>query len=300
MSAGFVPTGVRSVLRVGARRLTRDSMPAGKHALRTDGGARVGLSIVIPLYRDEDALKAIFTRCEPILRESAGGRRARPGRRRRPRPRDGACGRDGRRLLASGRLVRLARNFGQHPAVFTGLEHSRGDLVVSLRGTATCSTPRRHPEARRRGVGRIPRRLRYRADRHDPLLRRWITRGLTRWLNARTGTELRDFGSMFRLYQCETVELMLQFTERHRYVPAVVPWLGVPIKEVAISHQARSEQGSRYRLSTLFDLLLHPLVAETVWGKAQSKLRLTCASMVGAMPPGCARAHVAWPWGRAG
>jgi undecaprenyl-phosphate 4-deoxy-4-formamido-L-arabinose transferase len=239
-------------------------MPEVEHGLRKDDGARVGLSIIIPLYRDEDALEAIFTRCEPILRETEGGGElvlVDDGGLDRATPRAVAMAADYPHPVA---VVRLARNFGQHPAVFAGLEHSRGDLVVTL--DSDLQYP---PEDIPRLVAEVsdesPVVSGFRADRRDPLLRRWITRGLTRWLNARTGTDLHDFGSMFRLYRREIVDLMLQFTERHRYVPAVVAWLGVPIKEVAISHQARGKQGSRYRLSTLFDLLLDLITGYSVF-----------------------------------
>ena len=58
---------------------------------------------------------------------------------------------------------------------------------------------------------------------------------------------------------------MLLFTERHRYVPALVAWLGVPIKEVPIGHTTRSEQGTRYRLSTLLTMFLDLITGYTVF-----------------------------------
>jgi undecaprenyl-phosphate 4-deoxy-4-formamido-L-arabinose transferase len=104
-----------------------------------------------------------------------------------------------------------------------------------------------------------------RENRQDPFTRRMVTALLTRWLNSRTGASLKDFGSMFRAYNRETVDLMLTFTERHRYVPAVVAWLGVPIKEIPISHVARGDQGSRYRFSGLMELLLDMITGYTVF-----------------------------------
>jgi undecaprenyl-phosphate 4-deoxy-4-formamido-L-arabinose transferase len=216
----------------------------------------VGLSIVVPLYRDEDALEPIFRRCKPILDsipeggelvlvDDGGGI-------------DRAAARAAE--LASHyphptTIVRLARNFGQHPAVFAGLAHSRGRLVATLDSDLQYP-PEELPKLIDAVSPEFPVASGYRAARKDPFVRKWITRGLTRWLNARTGANLRDFGSMFRVYDRKTVELMLTFEERHRYVPAVVAWLGVPIKEVPITHDSRGERESRYRLSTLVDLLL--------------------------------------------
>jgi undecaprenyl-phosphate 4-deoxy-4-formamido-L-arabinose transferase len=227
-----------------------------------------GLSIVIPLYRDEDSLGPIFERCRPILAAVPGGGEL-------ILVDDGGLDRTTPRAIALAddyefpvTIVRLARNFGQHPAVFAGLAHARGELVATLDSDLQYP-PEELPKLVEAVSPEFPVASGYRADRRDPFLRRWITRGLTRWLNARTGAELRDFGSMFRVYDRSTVDLMLTFEERHRYVPAVVAWLGVPIKEVPIAHAPRGEQRSRYRMSTLIDLLL-----DLVTGYSVSPLRL--------------------------
>lgn len=161
-------------------------------------------------------------------------------------------------------VVRLSRNFGQHPAVFAGLEASRGDVVVVLDSDLQYQPEDIHILLDAMDED-YPVVSGYRADRQDPFPRKYVTRFLTNYLNKRTGTKLRDFGSMFRAYNRETVELMLSFTERHRYVPAVVAWLGVPIKEVPISHQARAEQGSRYRFGALVELTLDLVTGYSVF-----------------------------------
>jgi undecaprenyl-phosphate 4-deoxy-4-formamido-L-arabinose transferase len=161
-------------------------------------------------------------------------------------------------------VVRLARNFGQHPAVFAGLEHSTGERVATLDSDLQYP-PEEIPALLAELSDSYPVVSGYRKNRRDPLGRRVVTKLLTGWLNRRTGTKLHDFGSMFRVYDRATVDLMLTFTERHRYVPAVVAWLGVPIKEVAVEHNPRGEQGSRYRLSSLFDLLLDLITGYSVF-----------------------------------
>ncbi len=236
------------------------------------GGPAVGLSLVVPLYRDEDSLQAIFERCEPILAVAPGGGELvlvdDGGGLDRTTPRAAALAEDYPHPTT---IVRLTRNFGQHPAVFAGLAQSRGRLVATLDSDLQYP-PEELPKLIDAVSPESPVVSGYRAQRRDPLLRQWITRGLTRWLNARTGANLRDFGSMFRVYDRETVNLMLNFEERHRYVPAVVAWLGVPIKEVPIAHDARGDRGSRYRLSSLVDLLL-----DLVTGYSVSPLRLLIA-----------------------
>jgi undecaprenyl-phosphate 4-deoxy-4-formamido-L-arabinose transferase len=239
--------------------LVRESSQTG-----SADAATPGLSIVIPLYRDQDALAEIFARCAPILDgERNGGELVLVD--------------DGGLDLTTPRAVKLAegfphpttvvcltRNFGQHPAVFAGLAHARGERVVTLDSDLQYP-PEEIPKLLAALSPEYPVASGYRASRRDPLARRLITRALTHWLNAQTHTELHDFGSMFRAYDRATVELMLRFTERHRYVPAIVAWLGVPIKEVPIVHAPRSGRGSRYRLSGLIEMVLDLVTGYTVF-----------------------------------
>ncbi len=240
-----------------------------------DGSAQPppGLSIVIPLYRDQDALEAIFERCRPILdAQPNGGELVLVD--------DGGLDATTPRALELAAVyghpttvVSLARNFGQHPAVFAGLQHASGDHVVTMDSDLQYP-PEEIPKLLAELGPEYPVVSGYRADRRDPLTRRLITSALTRWLNKQTGTDLHDFGSMFRAYDRNTVALMLTFTERHRYVPAVVAWLGVKIKEVPISHAARGAAGSRYRLASLVEM-----VFDLVTGYSVFPLRLL--TMVG-------------------
>jgi undecaprenyl-phosphate 4-deoxy-4-formamido-L-arabinose transferase len=249
--------------------------------MTSDAGTRPALSIVIPLYRDEDALEPIFERCGALMDTIEGGAElilVDDGGLDRATPRAVARARSFRHPV---RVVKLARNFGQHPAVFAGLAESRGDVVVTL--DSDLQYPPEDIPLLLAGLDEEhPVVSGYRAERKDPFPRSLITQSLTRYLNRRTGATLRDFGSMFRAYDRATVELMLTFTERHRYVPAVVAWLGVPIREVPISHQARGEAGSRYRLGALVDMTLDlitgysvfPLRVVTVLGMGASLIGL--------------------------
>lgn len=231
---------------------------------RDEGAVATGLSIVIPLYRDENAVVEIFRRCEPILdAQEDGGEIVLVD--------DGGLDRSTPVALKLAQsfaypttIVTLTRNFGQHPAVFAGLAHARGDRVVTLDSDLQYP-PEEIPKLLNELGPDYPVVSGYRAARRDPLVRRLITRALTRWLNAQTRTQLRDFGSMFRAYDRHTVDLMVSFTERHRYVPAVVAWLGVPIKEVPIAHESRGEQGSRYRMSALFEMVFDLITGYSVF-----------------------------------
>ena len=94
-------------------------------------GPTPAVSVVIPVYNEEANLEPLYERLEPVM-EDLG------------RPYevlfidDGS--RDGsleilchlREKHAAIRVIQLNRNYGQHAAVFAGLDHARGDVIVTL------------------------------------------------------------------------------------------------------------------------------------------------------------------------
>jgi undecaprenyl-phosphate 4-deoxy-4-formamido-L-arabinose transferase len=231
----------------------------------------VDVSVVVPCYRDEDSIEPLLARLDPVLENLA------------PTCEvilidDGSPDRTGERAIELTRdfphaatVVRLARNFGQHPAVFAGLAQAAGRFVVTMDSDMQYR-PEDIPLLVDAVRGGVEVASGVRINRADPLGRRLITRTLSWWLGRQTGTRLTDFGSMFRAYDRRTVDRMLLFTERHRYVPALVAWLGADIVEIPITHDARGQAGSRYRVGALVDMLL-----DLVTGYAVFPLRVMSA-----------------------
>ncbi len=246
----------------------------------TAGGHGIAVSIVVPCYRDQDNIAPLLERLGPVMSGMAGDAEL-------VLVDDGSPDLTGVRAIELAQtfphpvtVVRLARNFGQHPAVFAGLAQTRGEVVVTMDSDMQYA-PEDIPVLIDALSDTYDVASGYRESRQDPWNRRLITRGLSWWLARQTGTHLRDFGSMFRAYRRTVVQQMLLFTERHRYVPALVAWLGVPIKEIPVSHAPRGEQGSRYRVGALVDMFL-----DLVTGYAVFPLRLLTgfgllASMLG-------------------
>jgi len=236
------------------------------------------VSVLIPLYRDEQSIQPLLARLEPVLHELGDAAEV-------VLVDDGSPDRTGPVADALAReyphpvtVVHLARNFGQHPAVFAGFEHCRGDVVVTMDSDLQYA-----PEDIPRLLGELSPEVSvvsgYRYGRADPWLRRIISTTLSRWLSRATGSQLRDYGSMFRAYDRSVVTQLLRFRERRRFVPALVGWLGVPVKEIPVPHEPRGAGGSRYRLGPLVDMFL-----DLITGYATFPLRiLTVLGFAGAV-----------------
>ena len=163
---------------------------AGRHShqdatLESAPGPAVDVSVVIPCYQEGDGLPSMLEQLGDVFDGMKGtaelvlvddGSTDATGER---------AARLAREFRHPTRVVRLVRNFGQHPAVFAGLEHTRGAIVVTM--DSDLQYP---PHELLRLVAAVspewPVASGYRADRRDPWLRRKLTGLMTRWLNRQT------------------------------------------------------------------------------------------------------------------
>jgi undecaprenyl-phosphate 4-deoxy-4-formamido-L-arabinose transferase len=155
------------------------------------------------------------------------------------------------------RVVRLKRNFGQHPAMHAGLARARADIVVTMDGDLQNA-----PEDIPRLVAAIEagtdvasgRRI----ARRDPWGRTLPSRLINRMLRRFTGVEISDFGCAFNAYRRNAFEPMLPAIGRQKFTKALVLSGGASVAEVDVTHAPRQGR-PRYSLLRLTRLALHVL-----------------------------------------
>jgi len=237
------------------------------------------ISVVIPVYNEEEGLAALFDRLYPAL-DALG------------LPYEIVFINDGSRdrsaaLLAEQferrsdvtRVILLNGNFGQHRAILAGFEHCRGDRILTL--DADLQNP---PEdihillaAMDEGhdcVGTI------RRNRQDSAWRRWASRAMNGLRRKLTGIEMTDQGSMMRAYSRNIVHLINQCNEMNTFIPALAWQFSHNPTEVVVGHESRHAGESKYSLYSLvrlnFDLVtgfsLAPLQAFSMLGIVVSLL----------------------------
>lgn len=153
------------------------------------------------------------------------------------------------------RIVELRRNFGQTPALSAGLDHSRGDIVITMDADL-----QHFPED-------IPRFLRgieqgadlvcgWRKERREGVLRRFPSKVANLMIRRISGLDIHDFGTTFRAYRREILEDIPLFGDLHRFIPALAHLAGCRIREITIENVERSTGKSNYGLSRTFGVFL--------------------------------------------
>ncbi|HEX3529414.1 MAG TPA: glycosyltransferase [Thermoanaerobaculia bacterium] len=235
---------------------------------RPPGAPRV--SIVIPVFNEEQNLPALYDRLAPVMNdlETSGGVEV-------ILVDDGSSDRSLpilRDIAARDRRVRVVsfnRNYGQHAAVFTGLEMSRGAVVVTLDADL-----QNQPED-------IPKLLAkydegfdvvggWRQQRKDTAFRRWASKRVNGMMrHILKGVEFRDYGCMLRAYSRPVVDSMLECEERSTFIPALACQFARRVAEVPVGHADRAAGESKYSVWKLFKLQ-----ADLITGFTSAPLRL--------------------------
>ncbi|HSB70813.1 MAG TPA: glycosyltransferase [Candidatus Methylomirabilis sp.] len=156
------------------------------------------------------------------------------------------------------RVIQLNRNYGQHAAVFAGLDHTRGGVIVTL--DADLQNP---PEEIPRLLDKIAEGHDvvggWRQDRQDHALRRVLSWVVNRWTSRLVGVRMRDYGCMLRAYRREVVEVLKGCSEVSSFIPALANTFAGSPTEVPVRHDRRNQGHSKYspfRLIRLnFDLM---------------------------------------------
>jgi undecaprenyl-phosphate 4-deoxy-4-formamido-L-arabinose transferase len=216
------------------------------------------LSVVIPVYNEEQVLPTLFARLYPALDALGISYEC-------------VFVNDGSRDLSAAllrqqfqkrprhtRVVLFHANFGQHSAVMAGLSYARGDYVVTL--DADLQNP---PEEVGKLVDMLDKGYDYvgtvRQQRRDFLWRRLLSKGMNKIRERITPVRITDQGCMMRGYSRSVVTALIQTREINTFIPALASLYAMNPVEVPIAHEERHAGQSKYSLYSLvrlnFDLI---------------------------------------------
>jgi glycosyltransferase involved in cell wall biosynthesis len=144
------------------------------------------------------------------------------------------------------RIVRLARNYGQHAALVAGLDHAKGHILVSFDADLQFD-----PQDIPRLVAAVQEGYDVvsgcRDRREDGFWRRRLPSMMVAWaMRAATGRRLRDAASPFKAIRAELARTVQVSGEMRRFLGAVVLRSGRRVTEIAVAHRPRRAGRSKY------------------------------------------------------
>lgn len=162
------------------------------------------------------------------------------------------------------RLVKFRRNYGQTPAMAAGIEHARGEILVTMDGDLQNDPADIGLFLEKMAAG-YDIVVGWRFNRQDKLISRKIPSKIAnRLIGKVTGVPIRDNGCSLKAYRGSLIKEIPLYSEMHRFIPAMASIAGPRIAEIKVRHHARQFGKSKYGLSRIYKVLLDLMVIKTV------------------------------------
>lgn len=238
------------------------------------GNESVYVSVVIPVYNEEDCLESLYQRLTAVMDKVGKTYEI-------LFTNDGSKDRTSEILRQFHerrpnqiRVIEFNGNFGQHMAIMAAFERVRGEVIINMDADMQ-NPPEEIPKllaAFEQGYDYVGS---YRDGRDDSFLLRTLPSKFMNWLRSKaTGIKIRDQGCMFRAYSRRIVSLITQSDEASTFVTVLGYTFASNPTEIPVVHQARAEGESKYDIYRLvrvtFDLFtgfsMAPLHVFTVFG----------------------------------
>ncbi len=161
-------------------------------------------------------------------------------------------------------MIRLLGHFGQHAALWAGIERSRGEIVVVM--DADLQTD---PEAIPAFLAKVREGYDlvsgWRTSRMElGLTRRLASSILTRMINRKCGKRFHDHNCGFKAMTRQLARQGQEYGQMRRFLPALLARLARSVAEIPVSNHQSRRGGSRYSFAQLAALALEFLIEFSV------------------------------------
>ena len=205
------------------------------------------ISVVIPLYNEEESIPELFAWIERVMNEhhfsyevifiSDGST---------DRSWELICELKAKSSCVKG--IKFRRNYGKSPALYCGFAEAPGDVVITMDADLQDS-PDEIPELYRMiKEERYDLVSGYKQKRYDPLSKTLPTKLFNATARAVSGiNNLHDFNCGLKAYRRDVVKNIEVYGEMHRYIPYLAKQAGFGrIGEKVVQHQARKYGASKF------------------------------------------------------
>lgn len=210
------------------------------------------ISVVVPAFNEQDNLPLLVAELVPLLRTYGPYEVIIVN--------DGSSDRTEEVIRSLHRdnphihLISFARNFGHQYALKAGLDHARGDCVISM------DADLQHP------VSLLPDMIREwqngydvvytirRETEHETWFKKTTSRLFYRLFNFLTGLKLPAGAADFRLLDRQVVDQIRLLPERMLFLRGMISWMGYRQKGIEYTPAERRHGVSHYTLSRMLSL----------------------------------------------
>ena len=214
---------------------------------RADEREKPGISVVIPVYNEQDNIRPLWDELLPVLEDVSRTWEI-------IFVDDGSTDESRSRILevmrrrlphhARIRLIRFEENLGQSAALWAGFGHVRYDVVITL--DADLQNDPRDIPALLGALAKVDAVIGWRHPRRDPIVRRISSRIGNLFCAFGTGEVVHDTASPFRVFRKACLPALCPFEGMHRFIPVLFKMSGHEVIEMKVHHRPRIHGQSKY------------------------------------------------------
>jgi glycosyltransferase involved in cell wall biosynthesis len=207
------------------------------------------ISIVIPLYNEEESLKELFIWIQSVMQKNNYSYEV-------IFVDDGSTD-DSWKVIENLKEthgnnvlgIKFRRNYGKSAALNTGFQKAKGNVVITMDADLQDSPdeiPALYKMIQEEGYHLVSG---WKKKRYDPISKTIPTKlfnGVTRKIS---GIQLNDFNCGLKAYRADVVKTIEVYGEMHRYIPVIAKWAGFKkIGEKEVVHQERKYGTTKFGL----------------------------------------------------
>jgi len=155
-------------------------------------------------------------------------------------------------------VISFRRNYGKSAALETGFRAVDGDIVITMDADLQ-DDPREIPGLIAKLDSGADLVSGWKKTRHDPISKTVPSKLFNKVTSLMSGIKLHDFNCGLKAYRREVVDTITLYGELHRFIPVLAGWEGFEVDEVEVQHARRkygkSKYGARRFLNGFFDLV---------------------------------------------
>ena len=225
---------------------------------------KIYLSVVIPLYNEEDSLPELSLQLEKELPKVKGVNNKNyeiifvdDG------STDGSFEviRQIKKRNPNVRAIRFRRNYGKSAALAVGFNAARGAIIATMDADLQDDPAEIKNLIAKLGEG-YDLVSGWKKHRKDPLSKTLPSKFFNFVTSTISGLKLRDFNCGLKVYRREAAKSLDIYGEMHRYLPVLSHWSGFKVGEVPVVHRPRLYGKSKFGFSRFMKGYLDLI---TVW-----------------------------------
>ena len=192
------------------------------------------------------------------------------------------------------KVVRLRRNFGQTAALQAGIDHSTGDVLITMDGDLQ-NDPADIPELVAKLDEGYDAVLGQRVNRQDDFLIRKLPSNIANWLIRKvTQVPFKDFGCTMRALRRDVALSLPLYGEMHRFIPVLAKQFGARIAQIPVRHHARTAGKTKYNLTRTFRVMLDLITVKFLYSYLTRPMHFLGSAGLAFMGLGALSVVVTW------